>query len=778
MCVRVTESQRDLCGSVAFGVERVEARQARKKQHNYTGMGMRAWFGVLALAGFVCLLGCAAQGAAKRSGRGVPPPEFTRSSTRSSFLEAGGKQEDDSCCQICVTQFYSKLSLLEVSAKEKVQMAYRFHAWRAKGERRHPDGRPHIEEHLIPTAYRGKRVRDDGIGHEHEEDHRQILSALQKAAEKRNEEGVPSSAKAGETLLPTSKRQLTFLQMKSRSKMHKSGSSNSKSKKSGTASESSGSKKKNGVTATKKSGSDAKKSGGGAKKASSKGSGSAKKASNAKKKESEKAGEASKKASNAKKKESKKAGEAAKKASNAKKKESKKAGEAAKKASNAKKKESKKAGQAAKKKSEKAGQAAKKKSEKTGKAAKKQSQQASKAEGKAANADKKKSKKAGKAAEKASLNMPTSCPPPAPQPPSCPPQSWRNRLAPAPRYPIPSEAGKPPKCCDLCPADFRADPITQPNYLGIERRVWDSKFAAGDAMARLDKDEKPTSEAPNSDSNVLLFIQRGTEHTAAWTKKSGGSKPKRTSSKSGQTGKKSSGKSGQTGKKSSGKAGQTGKKSSNKSGDGAPDSCPPRTPPKKQNCPRVTPPISRVTLKPCCAICPASMYKRVDYDDYEDAISLLERDMKSMVPPSKKVEKKRVIEGFNDKDAMKRRSERRTKRAADGKAESSNAYMSPEENEGMKEKKEEEQRKAAEKEKAWKRTILPVVEALKQRRRRLQQADYPTKPCGCSLCPQDVFGGYDAPFGEPHPAIPEQSPFAGDGRHRNIYNHRTYNRAV
>ena len=61
----------------------------------------------------------------------------------------------------------------------------------------------------------------------------------------------------------------------------------------------------------------------------------------------------------------------------------------------------------------------------------------------------------------------------------------------------------------------------------------------------------------------------------------------------------------------------------------------------------------------------------------------------------------------------------------------------------------------------------------------IEYTDFPKKECGCSLCPHSLWGKSEddetAPFGEPHPAMPELKTDKY-GYKRNKDNHRVYPR--
>jgi hypothetical protein len=69
-------------------------------------------------------------------------------------VQVSEKKPPAKCCQICVTHFYDKLSLMEISHVEKKQIAYRFHAWKINGEQKDRFGRPIIDERLLPEHLR------------------------------------------------------------------------------------------------------------------------------------------------------------------------------------------------------------------------------------------------------------------------------------------------------------------------------------------------------------------------------------------------------------------------------------------------------------------------------------------------------------------------------------------------------------------------------------------------------------------------------------------------
>ena len=217
-------------------------------------------------------------------------------------------------------------------------------------------------------------------------------------------------------------------------------------------------------------------------------------------------------------------------------------------------------------------------------------------------------------------------------------KKWMNVLEPNPHIAIPSVNGKPPKCCDLCPADFRPQPQKQAKYLGIERRVWDSEYASGDGMAKEDaetgKDDSESASEPSflqvDDSDYTKSHKKGGKGGNTGGKKSSEGDKK----KSDKGGKKATDKSGKSSKGKKKVSSKVGNKKTGKPGKGGADpstvqQCPTYKV-KKLTCPRIKVAVSKVTLKPCCNLCPSSSYAKVDFDD-NDVISFIEADMKTKV---------------------------------------------------------------------------------------------------------------------------------------------------
>ena len=149
----------------------------------------------------------------------------------------------------------------------------------------------------------------------------------------------------------------------------------------------------------------------------------------------------------------------------------------------------------------------------------------------------------------------------------------------------------------------------------------------------------------------------------------------------------------------------------------------------KQSCQRVTLPKNKVTFKPCCPLCPSSMYDRHDVNSYDDAITFLETQMKQ----KRDVLIKHNLHGNFMEEALE----------------------SP----------------------------LSFIEIMTQmeNKEKVSRASAGTAPithkCGCSLCPHNVFDEGTTPFGEPDTFEDKQSKsfdvHATKGR-RNKQNKRTY----
>ena len=114
-------------------------------------------------------------------------------------------------------------------------------------------------------------------------------------------------------------------------------------------------------------------------------------------------------------------------------------------------------------------------------------------------------------------------------------------------------------------------------------------------------------------------------------------------------------------------------------------------------CPNVALPKNKVTFKPCCPLCPSSMYDRHDVESYDDAISFLELQMK---------QKRDVL--------IKHKLHRSVM---------DEAMDSP----------------------------LSFIEIMMQmKENKANPAPSPiSRKCGCSLCPHNIFSDGATPFGEP-----------------------------
>ena len=118
----------------------------------------------------------------------------------------------------------------------------------------------------------------------------------------------------------------------------------------------------------------------------------------------------------------------------------------------------------------------------------------------------------------------------------------------------------------------------------------------------------------------------------------------------------------------------------------------------QQKCEQVTLPKSKVTFKPCCPLCPSSMYDRHDSSAYEDAISFLEMQMKE----KRDLLRRHKIHGLFLKEAKGQRA-----------------------------------------------SFLETMAEMKQKSLGYDETSPIFHQCGCSLCPHNIFADGATPFGEP-----------------------------